>query len=90
MRVFGKALLAAAVVLLPADMTQAAGVDDANAAVLTAGKTLKMSNSPWAHRGEPQEIDLLQSDDTRDELVSFLDHVRRRDRATLRTDDPVR
>ena len=36
MRVFGKALLAAAVVLLPADMTQAAGVDDANAAVAAA------------------------------------------------------
>jgi predicted dehydrogenase len=54
-----------------------------NAAVLTAGKTLKLSNSPWAHRGEPLEIDLLESDDTRDQLVSFLDHVRRRDRATL-------
>ena len=54
-----------------------------NAAILTAGKTLKMSNSPWAHRGEPLEIDLLDSDDTRDELVSFLDHVRRRDRKTI-------
>jgi len=54
-----------------------------NAAILTAGKTLKMSNSPWAHRGEPLEIDLLESDDTRDELVSFLDHVRRRDRKTI-------
>jgi predicted dehydrogenase len=57
--------------------------DAGNAAVLTAGKTLKMSNSPWAHRGEPLEIDLLESDDTRDELVSFLDHVRRRDRQTI-------
>ena len=57
--------------------------DPGNAAVLTAGKTLKMSNSPWAHRGEPLEIDLLESDDTRDQLVSFLDHVRRRDRATI-------
>ena len=57
--------------------------DPAGAAVLTTGKTLKMSNSPWAHRGEPLEIDLLESDDTRDELVSFLDHVRRRDRATI-------
>jgi hypothetical protein len=54
-----------------------------NAAILTAGKTLKMSNSPWAHRGEPLEIDLLDSDDTRDELVSFLDHVRRRDQKTI-------
>jgi hypothetical protein len=54
-----------------------------NAALLTAGKTLKMSNSPWAHRGEPLEIDLADSDDTRDQLVSFLDHVRRRDRATI-------
>jgi hypothetical protein len=57
--------------------------DPDNAAILTAGKTLKMSNSPWAHRGEPLEIDLLESDDTRDELVSFLDHVRSHDRATI-------
>ena len=57
--------------------------DEGNAAILTAGKTLKMSSSPWAHRGEPLEIDLLESDDTRDEMVSFLDHVRRRDRATI-------
>ncbi|MDX1947651.1 MAG: Gfo/Idh/MocA family oxidoreductase [Pirellulaceae bacterium] len=57
--------------------------DEGNAAILTAGKTLKMSSSPWAHRGEPLEIDLLESDDTRDELVSFLDHVRRRDPATI-------
>lgn len=56
---------------------------DPNAAILAAGKTLKLSNSPWAHRGEPIEIDNLQGDDTRDQLVSFLDHVRRRDVRTL-------
>lgn len=56
---------------------------DPNAAILTAGKTLKVSNSPWAHRGEPTEIDLPDTDDTRDELVSFIDHVRRGDVATI-------
>jgi predicted dehydrogenase len=54
-----------------------------DAAVLTAGKTLKLSNSPWAYRGEPIEIDNLEGDDTRDQLASFLDHVRRRDPRTL-------
>ena len=53
-----------------------------NAAVITAGKTLKLSNDPWAHRGKPVEID-ADSDDTRDELVSFLDHVRRNDPKTI-------
>jgi hypothetical protein len=53
------------------------------AAVVTAGKTLKLSNVPWAHRGKPVEIDIEQGDDTRDELVSFLDHVRRRDLETI-------
>ena len=57
--------------------------DDENAAVVTSGKTLKLSNSPWAHRGEPLEIDNLIGDDTRDELLSFLDHVRRGDPATI-------
>ncbi len=56
---------------------------DATAAVVTAGKTLKLSNDPWAHRGVPVEIDIEQGNDTRDELVSFLDHVRRRDPATV-------
>ena len=54
-----------------------------DASVVTSGKTLKLSNSPWAHRGEPLEIDNLLGDDTRDELVSFLDHVRRGDPATI-------
>ena len=68
---------------LPAEPAWLKPGDAGNAAVLTAGKTLKMSNSPWAHRGEPLEIDLLESDDTRDELVSFLDHIRRRDPRTI-------
>jgi predicted dehydrogenase len=54
-----------------------------SAAVLAAGKTLKLSDSPWAHRGEPVEIDHLGADETRAELVSFLDHVRRDDPKTL-------
>jgi predicted dehydrogenase len=57
--------------------------DDENASIVTSGKTLKLSNSPWAHRGEPIEIDNLLGDDTRDELVSFVDHVRRRDTQTV-------
>ena len=56
---------------------------DANAAVVTAGKTLKLSNDPWAHRGTPIEIDIAEGNDTRDELVSFIDHVRRQDVKTI-------
>ncbi len=56
---------------------------DANAAVVTAGKTLKLSNDPWAHRGAPIEIDIAEGNDTRDELVSFIDHVRRQDVKTI-------
>jgi predicted dehydrogenase len=55
----------------------------ANAAVVTAGKTLKLSNDPWAHRGAPIEIDIAEGNDTRDELISFVDHVRRRDVKTI-------
>ncbi len=56
-----------------------ANAASANAAVVAAGKTLKLSNDPWAHRGSPFEIDIAEGNDTRDQLVSFLDHVRRRD-----------
>ena len=59
------------------------GAADANAAVVTAGKTLKLSNDPWAHRGTPIEIDIEEGNDTRDELVSFIDHVRRNDVKTI-------
>lgn len=68
---------------LPDAPTWGRAGDSKNADLLTAGKSLKLSNSPWAHRGDPLEIDLLQADDTRDELVSFIDHVRRRDPRTL-------
>jgi predicted dehydrogenase len=60
-----------------------ANATDANAAVVTAGKTLKLSNDPWAHRGAPFEIDIAEGNDTRDELVSFIDHVRRQDVNTI-------
>jgi predicted dehydrogenase len=56
---------------------------NANAAVVAAGKTLKLSNDPWAHRGAPLEIDIAEGNDTRDELVSFIDHVRRHDAQTI-------
>jgi predicted dehydrogenase len=55
---------------------------DRDASIITSGKTLKLSNDPWAHRGKPFEIEAT-GDDTRAELVAFLDNVRRRDPATL-------
>ena len=42
-----------------------------------------MSNDPWAFRGKPVEIDIAEGNDTRDELVSFLDHVARHDPGTI-------
>lgn len=60
----------------------AEGRADRDASILTAGKTLKMSNDPWAHRGQPFEIDAT-GNDTRDELVSFLEHVRQGDPRTI-------
>jgi predicted dehydrogenase len=54
----------------------------ADASLITAGKTLKLSNDPWAHRGKPYEID-VHGDDTRDELISFLHHVQNRDAKTI-------
>jgi len=56
---------------------------NANAAVVTAGKTLMLPNDPWAHRGTPFEIDIADGNDTRDQLVSFIDHVRRQDVRTI-------
>src|SRR5207244_4488828 len=58
------------------------GPAEREASLLTSGKTLKMSNDPWAFRGKPFELD-AEGDDTRDELVAFLDCVRRRDPKTL-------
>jgi predicted dehydrogenase len=52
------------------------------AAIVASGKTLKLSNDPFAHRGTPFEID-ASGDDTRDALRSFLDHVRQGDPQTL-------
>lgn len=69
-----------------------AGVDDPgwakegriknDAALITSGKTLKLSNDPWAHRGSPFEID-VEGDDTREELIAFLDCVRTRETNTI-------
>ncbi len=55
----------------------------ANASIVTSGKTLGLTNDPWADRGKPTEIDNDQGDDTRDELVSFVEHVRARDGKTI-------
>lgn len=54
----------------------------ADAGVVTSGKTLTMANDPWSHRGKPYEID-AEGDDTRDELVSFLEHVASGDPKTV-------
>jgi predicted dehydrogenase len=56
---------------------------DANASIVTAGKTLGLSNDPWAHRSKPVEIDNAAGDENREQLVSFLDHVRTRDTRTI-------
>lgn len=53
-----------------------------DAAVITSGKTLKMANDPWSHRGPPYEID-SDGEDTRDELVAFLQCAQRQDRETI-------
>ena len=54
-----------------------------NASIVTSGKTLALANDPWAHRGKPIEIDRDEGDDTRDQLVSFLEHVREKDPKTI-------
>ena len=54
------------------------------AATITSGKTLRLSNDPWAHRGKPYEIN-AGSDSTRDQLIAFLDCVQRKDPETLCT-----
>ena len=54
-----------------------------NASIVTSGKTLGLSNDPWAHRGKPLEIENEAADDTREQLVSFLEHVRSRDLKTI-------
>lgn len=54
-----------------------------NASIVTSGKTLGLGNDPWAFRGKPVEIDNPGGDDTREELVSFLHHVRDRDPKTI-------
>jgi hypothetical protein len=53
-----------------------------DASLITSGKTLKMSNDPWAYRGKPYEID-TDSDDTRDELIAFLHCVQEQNPKTL-------
>jgi len=58
------------------------GDADKNAAIVTTGKTLKMKNDPWAHRGEPSEIDAT-ANDTREQLIAFLDCVQRRELNTI-------
>ncbi len=53
-----------------------------DASIITSGKTLKMNNDTWVHRGKPYEID-TEGDDTRDELVAFLQCVHHGDTATI-------
>ena len=58
------------------------GQSDKNAEIITAGKTLKLSNDPWAHRSKPFEID-SDAEGTRAQLVAFLDCVQRQDTRTI-------
>jgi predicted dehydrogenase len=53
-----------------------------DASIITSGKTLKMDNDPWAHRGKPYEID-SDGDDTRDELIAFLQCVQAHNPQTI-------
>jgi hypothetical protein len=53
-----------------------------DASIITSGKTLKMNNDPWSHRGKPYEID-TDGDDTRDELIAFLQCVQEKNPATI-------
>lgn len=55
---------------------------DKNASVVTSGKTLALSNDPWSHRGKALEID-SEGDESRDQLVSFLEHVQANDPKTI-------
>jgi hypothetical protein len=65
-----------------AGVVQIKGWVDRDASIITSGKTLKLSNDPWAHRGKPFEIERT-GDDTRAELVAFIDNARRRDPVTI-------
>ena len=47
-----------------------------------SGATLAVPNSPWAHRGKPMEI-TSAADDTRAELLSFVQAVRASNRKTI-------
>jgi predicted dehydrogenase len=58
------------------------GEPGSGAVLVTSGKTLGLTNDPWAHRGKPLEID-SESDETRDALYSFLRKVANEDPATL-------
>jgi predicted dehydrogenase len=53
-----------------------------DASIITSGKTLKMSNDPWSHRGKPYEID-TDGDDTRDELIAFVQCVQQQNPNTV-------
>jgi predicted dehydrogenase len=54
----------------------------ADAATITSGKTLNVENDPWAHRGGAIEIN-SDRDSSREQLVAFLDNVRRRHTKTI-------
>ncbi|MCA9416857.1 MAG: Gfo/Idh/MocA family oxidoreductase [Candidatus Omnitrophica bacterium] len=55
---------------------------DSDAVIVTSGKTLGLSNDPWAHRGKPLEID-SESDESRDALYAFIRKVQKGDRKTI-------
>jgi hypothetical protein len=52
--------------------------------LVKSGRTLKVSNDPWAHRGDAVELN-TEGDSTRNELVLFIDSVRRNDPETVCT-----
>ncbi len=55
---------------------------EADAQIITSGKTLKWENDPWESRGAPLAVQ-ANANSTRTQLVSFLDHVHRNDPNTI-------
>lgn len=49
---------------------------------VTSGKTLLVSTDPWDFRGDPTEI-MIEGDDTRQAVRSFLQHVQAKDVNTI-------
>jgi predicted dehydrogenase len=59
-----------------------ARTDSLSTGQVKSGNTLKVSNDPWKHRGAPYELD-VEGDDSRNQLVLFVDAVANEDTETI-------